>query len=86
MGYYNYHAIATNLIKSGHCQVAIFEKRHNQISPSLVLIFDNHNPMPIRKDHFEKYLILLKTFNVKIENEDLFYELWFWFIYDILIS
>ena len=75
MGYYNYHAIAMNLIKSNHCKTAIFTEIHGSISPALVLIFDNHDPMPIRKEHFEKYLIVLKTFNVKIENEELFYEL-----------
>lgn len=74
MGYYNYHATAMNLIKSGHCKIAIFQSSHNAISPALVLVFDNHNPMPIRKESFEKYLIILKTFNVKIENEELFYE------------
>ena len=69
MGFYNYHAVATNLIKNGHCNKAIFKQKHNVISPALVLYFDNHKPMPIRQDSFEKYLILLKTYDITIVDE-----------------
>ena len=69
MGFYNYHAVATNLIKNGHCNKAIFKQKHNAISPALVLYFDNHKPMPIRQDSFEKYLILLKTYDITIVDE-----------------
>ena len=69
MGFYNYHAVATNLIKNGHCVNATFKQKHNAISPALVLYFDNHKPMPIRQESFEKYLILLKTYDIIIVNE-----------------
>ena len=49
MAYYNYHAQATKLIETGHCKEGELVNQHNQISPALVLYFDNHNPMPIRQ-------------------------------------
>lgn len=68
MGYYNYHGIATKLIAGGHCKSAEFVQKHNKISPALVLHFDNHKPMPIRKERFEQYLALLNFFDVPIVN------------------
>lgn len=64
MGYFNYHATATNLIKTNHCQRAELKSKHNNISPALVLIFDNHKPMPIRKESFDKYFSLLYYYDV----------------------
>lgn len=46
---FNYHNKAKSLIKSGHLVEFKIEKRWNNISPALVLFFDNHKPMPIRK-------------------------------------
>lgn len=69
MSYYNYHAVATNLIKTGHCTHTILKEKHNKISPALVLYFNNHPPMPIRKESFEKYIFLLKFYDIPILNQ-----------------
>ena len=66
MSYYNYHGIAKKLITENHCTHAEFKQKHNQISPALVLYFDNHNPMPIREYHFEKYITLLNFYEIPI--------------------
>lgn len=55
MGYYNYHAVAKNLIKTGHLTKTEYVAAWNDVSPALVLFFDNHAPMPIRKDKWEEY-------------------------------
>lgn len=54
--YYNYHAKAQNLIKEGHLVKMEIVDRWNNISPALVLYFDNHRPMPIRKYRWEEYI------------------------------
>lgn len=60
MPYFNYHAKAKNLIKDGHLiKFEIVEKWGN-ISPALVLYFDNNRPMPIRSHRFDEYMELLK--------------------------
>jgi len=57
MAYYNYHATAKKLIKEGHLvSIEIFD-RWNNIAPALVLIFDNHRPMPIRRYKWDEYLV-----------------------------
>jgi len=66
MTFFNYHAKASNLIKTQHCKSAELTKKHNNISPALVLYFDNHIPMPIRQDKWQYYFILLEQFNIKI--------------------
>ena len=66
MSYFNYHAQAKNLIESGHCTHAEILTQHNQISPALVLFFDNHRPMPIRQDKWHIYFELLQKHNVSI--------------------
>ena len=66
MTYFNYHAKAQNLIKTGHCTVAKIVNKHNAISPALVLVFDNHKPMPIRENKWLIYLDLLTTYDIKI--------------------
>ena len=54
--YYNYHAKAKQLIADGHLiKVEIVEKWGN-ISPALVLWFDNHRPIPIREYRWDEYL------------------------------
>ena len=67
MGYFNYHAKAQGLIKSGHCVNAEFVEKYKDISPALVLYFDNNIPMPIRLHRFDEYFELLKQYNVKVE-------------------
>ena len=64
--YYNYHARAKQLIESGHLIKMEIVKRWNAISPALVLYFDNHKPMPIRKESFEKYLFLLMFYEIPV--------------------
>ena len=66
MGYYNYHGIARRLITEGHCTHAEFKQKHNQISPALVLYFDNHKPMPMREKNFDEYITLLTFFDITI--------------------
>ena len=69
MSYYNYHGVAKKLIACGHCTHAIIKRKHNSISPALVLYFDNHKPMPIREKCFNEYLTLLKYFDVVVMNQ-----------------
>ena len=66
MTYYNYHAVAMNLIRSGHCIKAELKEKQNHISPALLLFFDNHKPMPIRQESFGKYFELLKFYKIPI--------------------
>ena len=70
MGYYNYHAIAKNLLKTGHCfSVSVFSNYHN-IRPALVFYFDNHKPIPIREYMWHGYLPILKELNLQILNPE----------------
>ncbi len=61
MAYFNYHATARRLIAEGKLIRYYFTARHNQISPAMVLIFDDlrHPVMPIREPYFETYLALI---------------------------
>lgn len=63
--YFNYHAKAQNLIKTGHCTTYEIVQDDHKIKPCLVLFFDNHKPMPIRKHKFDEYIFLLAKFDVK---------------------
>lgn len=67
MTYFNYHAKAQNLIKAGHCVKAEIVEKYKDISPALVLYFDNHIKMPIRSYRFDEYLELLKRNDVTVE-------------------
>ena len=69
MPYYNYHAKAQNLIKTGHCILAELVISYKKISPALLLYFDNHRALPIREHKYNEYISLLKEHNVKIENK-----------------
>lgn len=57
--YYNYHAKAKKLIADGHLIDYKVVEKWNNISPALVLYFDNHKPMPIRKYKFDDYWNIL---------------------------
>lgn len=59
MSYYNYHAQAKGLISEGHLIDAQIMDRWNQISPALVLFFDNHRPMPVREYRWDEYLQII---------------------------
>ena len=61
MAYFNYHAKAKNLIQTGHLVKFEIVDRWNNISPALVLYFDNNRPMPIREYRFDEYMPLLVT-------------------------
>lgn len=66
MTYFNYHAKAQTLIKTGHCVKAEIAKKYKDISPALILYFDNNVPMPIRSYRFDEYFELLKCYNVAV--------------------
>lgn len=57
--YFNYHAKAKKLIAEGHLITFEIVPKWNLIKPALVLYFDNHKPMPIRKYRFEEYWDIL---------------------------
>ena len=61
MAYFNYHSTAKRLIAEGKLSAWYFTQRHNQISPALVLVFDDiaHPAMPIREYRWPEYLPLL---------------------------
>ena len=61
MSYYNYHATARRLIQEGKLVGYYFTDRYKNISPALVLLFDDekHPVMPIREHKFDMYLPLL---------------------------
>ncbi|MFA5449541.1 MAG: thermostable hemolysin delta-VPH [Clostridia bacterium] len=60
--YYNYHAKIKNLIRDGHLAEYKFLDEYNGIKPVMLLFFDNHRPMPIRKHRFEEYLALIEKY------------------------
>ncbi|MDE7440473.1 MAG: thermostable hemolysin delta-VPH [Clostridia bacterium] len=66
MAYFNYHAKAQNQIKGGHCVKAEVVQKYNNISPALILYFDNNMPMPIRLHRFNEYFELLKQYDIEI--------------------
>lgn len=70
MAYFNYHSRAKQLIKDGKLVAWYYTKRHNHISPALVLVFDDetHPRMPIREYRWEEYIPLLPT-EKEIEEE-----------------
>ena len=66
MAYFNYHARAKQLIKSGNCIGASIFNRYHHIYPALVLYFDNHKPIPIREYMWSDYFELLKATEINI--------------------
>ena len=69
MSYFNYHAKAQNLIKTGHCVGAELVEKYKDISPALILYFDDHIPMPIRPHKSDKYFELLKAHDIKVKRD-----------------
>ena len=61
MPYFNYHAIAKNLIKTGKLIRFEFVEEYHGISPALLLYFDDskHPVMPIRKHRWQEYTLLI---------------------------
>lgn len=68
MAYFNYHAKAQNLIKTGHCVGAELVDKRKDICPALVLYFDNNLPMPVREHMFCIYFELLKRYNITVDD------------------
>ena len=65
MPYFNYHAKVKKLIVEKHCIGACLMENYHNISPALVLYFDNHPPMPIREHRFTEYFELLEKHQIK---------------------
>ena len=65
MSYFNYHATAKKLIREGKLKAFLFTERYNNITPALVLLFDDikHPVMPIRKHHWAEYMPLIEEKN-----------------------
>lgn len=63
MPYFNYHATAKKLISEGKLIKYYFTESYKNISPALILVFDDikHPIMPIREKYFDEYLKILKT-------------------------
>ena len=59
--YFNYHAKIKNLILNGHLTKYKIVEKWNNISPALVLFFDNNKPMPIRIHKWEEYFTLFAS-------------------------
>lgn len=59
--YYNYHAIAKNLIRNGKLKRFYIVEKYKNISPALILEFDDkkHPIMPIREYKWNEYWGLL---------------------------
>ena len=60
MSYFNYHAKAKKLISEGHLIDYEIVDSWNNISPALILYFDNNRPMPIREYMWDEYFKILK--------------------------
>lgn len=62
MAYYNYHATAKRLISENKLICFYFTKKHNNIAPALVLVFNDivHPVMPIREHRWAEYLPLIE--------------------------
>ena len=65
MPYFNYHATAKRLINEGKLVDHYIVERYRQISPALVLVFDDprHPVMPIREHRWEEYFAILRRKN-----------------------
>ena len=63
MSYFNYHAKAKRLINDKKLIGYYFTQKYKNISPALLLFFDDivHPIMPIRKERFYEYLPLLES-------------------------
>ncbi len=69
MPYFNYHAQAKKLIKDNKLIKYYLTEKHNDISPALVLVFNdkNHPIMPIRREHWQEYFDLIENENITEE-------------------
>lgn len=67
MAYFSYHAKAKKLISEGHLVNYEIVSSWRNISPALVLYFDNNRPMPIREYKWDEYF---KIINKGPENKN----------------
>lgn len=58
--YFNYHAKAKNLIKNGKLINYEIVENYNNISPALLLIFEDGLVMPIRQHKWQEYIDLIE--------------------------
>lgn len=63
--YYNYHGTAKKLIKEKRLIGCTVVEEHRGIRPALVLYFDGHVPMPIRRDRWEEYFSLILRYGLR---------------------
>ena len=72
MAYFNYHATAKRLIKEDLVKDYYFTERYGDISPALVLLFEDekHPVMPIREDRWEEYAELLLAYEKRKSAEE----------------
>ena len=68
--YYSYHAKIKKLIKENHLTDYKFVENYNSISPALVLFFDCHAPMPVRKHRWQEYKMFFEEVNINLEIPD----------------
>ncbi|MBQ9104312.1 MAG: thermostable hemolysin delta-VPH [Clostridia bacterium] len=61
MSYFNYHAKAKKMIKEGKLVGFYFVDSYNNISPCMVLLFNDltHPVMPIRAERWGEYTYIL---------------------------
>ncbi len=57
--YFNYHAKVKRLIKEGKAIGYDILNSYHNISPCLLIYFENEKAIPIRQAHFDEYLKLL---------------------------
>ena len=66
--YYNYHMQIKKRLKQGKLKKFELVEKWNDISPALVLYFDDNKKMPVREEYFNEYLELISTLYDNIEN------------------
>ena len=64
--YFNYHAKAKKLISSGNLINYKIFKNWNGICPALVLFFNNHKPMPIRREKWNDYFKYINNYYLSL--------------------
>lgn len=66
--YYNYHMQIKKRLKQGKLKKFELVEKWKDISPALVLYFDDNKKMPVREEYFNEYLELISTLYDNIEN------------------
>ena len=62
--YFNYHAKVKKLLLQGHAVGYEMLENYHQISPCLLIYFDDGRAMPIRENMFAEYFFLLAKYGV----------------------